>query len=162
MRDRKLPRLGLGALCILWGSLLVSCVTPGEILPTELTPLKPAGIPVASAYPASCENVLITNPATSYCSLLGYQTGIQDTAQGQVGICTLPDGEVCGEWDFFRGKCGQDFTWCAVNGLQVRAVSESDGSSIQEYAVCIDESGNVVGKVLELSGLQALMDACRR
>ena len=42
------------------------------------------------------------------------------------------------------------------------AVTESDGSSTQEYAVCVDSNGAVVGKVFDLSGLQALLDACYR
>jgi putative hemolysin len=110
----------------------------------------------------SCENVSISNPAATYCSLLGYQSGTQDTAEGQVSICTFPDGSVCDAWQFLRGKCGQEFSWCALNGYQIQAVIESDGSSTQEYAVCVDSNGNTVGTLIELSGLQALFEACSR
>lgn len=49
----------------------------------------------------------IANPASVHCvQELGGQLEIVDTAQGQVGMCRLPDGRVCEEWSLFRdGTC---------------------------------------------------------
>ncbi len=45
------------------------------------------------------------NPASIYCLEQGGTLEIRNTDQGQVGICTLPDGTVCEEWAFYRGEC---------------------------------------------------------
>jgi putative hemolysin len=136
-----------------------------EALPTDsnVEPLSTRSIISTESSPSiSCENVSISNPAATYCSLLGYQTGTQNTAEGQAGICTMPDGMVCDAWQFLRGTCGQEFSWCALNGYQVQNVVESDGSSTQEYAICVDSNGVSVGKLFELSGLQVMLEACSR
>ncbi len=143
-------RLCLGGMLV--GFILVSCTSNGEVPVVEATP----------DGSVSCEGVSIANPAASYCSLLGYETGIMETAGGQAGACVFPDGSSCDAWEFLRGTCGQDFSWCALNGMEIQTVTESDGSSTQVYGVCIDANGNTVGKVLDLSGLQSLLDACSR
>lgn len=142
-------RLYLGGL--LAGCILVSCIVNEGAPVVNETPVKSD----------SCEGVSIANPAASYCSLLGYETRIMETAEGQAGACVFPDGSSCDAWEFLRGTCGQDFSWCALNGMEIQTVTESDGSSTQVYGVCIDANGNTVGKVLDLSGLQSLLDGCR-
>jgi uncharacterized protein len=140
----------LCVLGVLMGCLSVSCSPASGTLIAVETPVESI----------ACEGVSIGNPAASYCSLLGYQYDIQDTNEGQTGVCTLPDGSNCEEWQFLRGKCGEDFSWCALNGMEIQTVTESEGASIQEYAVCVDSNGTIVGKVFDLSGLQALLNAC--
>jgi uncharacterized protein len=49
----------------------------------------------------------LPNPASVYCQQQGGTLDIVDTPQGQQGMCTLPSGERCEEWAFFRGECGQ-------------------------------------------------------
>jgi putative hemolysin len=44
------------------------------------------------------------NPASVYCEKLGFK--LED------GNCIFSDGSKCNAWDFFRGKCGQRFTYC--------------------------------------------------
>lgn len=59
------------------------------------------------------------NPAAVYCSLLGYDFEIAESRNGgQHGICRLPDETICGAWDFLNGKCGQDYSICALEGLE--------------------------------------------
>lgn len=166
MKSGNLDRLYLLSVLLLGGALLVSCSAAGqppavpdsnsEPLPTRSIE---GAVPSASV---SCENVTIANPAATYCAMLGYQSGTQETAAGQASTCIMPDGTVCDAWQFLRGTCGQEFSWCALNGYQIQNVVESDGSSTQEYAVCVDASGNTVGTLFELSGLQALLDNCLR
>ena len=168
---------------ILGGIILISCSPMGgtpvaaqtpavsistarpEALPADPTiePLPTRSV-VNTQTPSSlsCENVSIANPAATYCAMLGYQSLTQETAEGQLSVCAMPDGAVCDAWQFLRGTCGQEFSWCALNGYQIQNVIESDGSSTQEYAVCVDASGNTVGTLFELSGLQALLESCLR
>jgi putative hemolysin len=49
----------------------------------------------------------IANPASVYCVEQGGELEIASEAGGQVGYCHLQSGEVCEEWAFFRGECGQ-------------------------------------------------------
>ena len=172
MQRGNLTRLCVLGVLILGGIEMISCSAAGG---TPITGSNPAvAIPTASLIPfpnnlpinteashsISCDNVSISNPAAAYCSMLGYQTGMQDTDAGQVGICALPDGTVCDAWQFLRGKCGQEYSFCALQGYGIETVTESDGASTQEYAVCVDSNGNILGSLIELSGLQALLDAC--
>lgn len=47
-------------------------------------------------------SVGMANPASVYCVDIGGTVSIQDTAAGQMGVCTLPDGSVIEEWELFR------------------------------------------------------------
>lgn len=51
------------------------------------------------------ENTQIANPASVNCIEKGGKLSIVDQPEGQVGMCTLPDGTICDEWLFFRGEC---------------------------------------------------------
>ena len=44
----------------------------------------------------------IANPASEYCASLGGISEIQRTAEGEHGMCTLPNGEQIEEWALFR------------------------------------------------------------
>lgn len=44
----------------------------------------------------------LANPAATYCIEIGGSYRIEDTGQGQVGICTKPDGTSLDAWDLFR------------------------------------------------------------
>ncbi len=59
----------------------------------------------AGAQP-SAQQVGIANPASEHCVGLGGTLEIQESAEGQVGFCHIPDGRVCEEWALFRdGVC---------------------------------------------------------
>ncbi|MBI2611031.1 DUF333 domain-containing protein [Candidatus Kaiserbacteria bacterium] len=48
----------------------------------------------------------IANPASTNCVNLGGTLEIVDEAEGQIGLCHMPDGRVCEEWALFRdGTC---------------------------------------------------------
>jgi putative hemolysin len=49
----------------------------------------------------------LPNPASVYCQQQGGMLDIVDTPQGMRGMCTLPSGQRCEEWAYFRGECGQ-------------------------------------------------------
>ena len=51
------------------------------------------------------------NPASKYCVDQGGQLEIRNEANGQVGYCKLPNGQVVEEWELFRAsqpKCIAD------------------------------------------------------
>lgn len=50
----------------------------------------------------------IANPASEYCASLGGTSEIQRTAEGEHGMCTLPNGEQIEEWALFRRDHPQD------------------------------------------------------
>lgn len=56
---------------------------------------------VSAGEPAS-KAVGMANPASVYCAKIGGSLAIESRAEGQVGICTLPDGSKIEEWELFR------------------------------------------------------------
>ena len=47
----------------------------------------------------------IANPASTYCIEQGGKLEIKENAEGQYGVCILPDGTECEEWKYFRKEC---------------------------------------------------------
>ncbi|MGG5143510.1 DUF333 domain-containing protein [Alcaligenes sp. SJTW-7] len=52
--------------------------------------------------PANPPALGMANPASAYCVEKGGRLDIVQTAAGQVGMCTLPDGSVIEEWELMR------------------------------------------------------------
>lgn len=74
----------------------------------------------------------LANPASAYCIAQGGQLHIQNEANGQVGYCTLADGQVVEEWALFRAsqKCVAEKAESLVGqtGLtesQIRQISQA-------------------------------------
>lgn len=76
----------------------------------------------------------VANPAAVYCANLGYRL--------ESSGCLFPDGSSCEEWAFYRGKCGQPFSYCETHGFQISNRTETDGSAWFEYAVCTFPDGS--------------------
>jgi len=48
----------------------------------------------------------VPNPAATYCRNMSNTYEIRTDSNGsQYGVCILPDGTVCDEWEYFRGNC---------------------------------------------------------
>jgi len=57
---------------------------------------------------------------------MGYDYQVVTAADGaQYGLCSMPDGEVCDQWDFYAGKCGQAYSWCDQAGYRLE--TRTDG-----------------------------------
>ncbi len=52
----------------------------------------------------------IPNPASFYCQEMGYELELRESAGGTEGICILPDGKECEEWEFLAGGCAIEWT----------------------------------------------------
>jgi len=63
----------------------------------------------------------LANPAAVYCKEMGYEYRIVKTGDGERGVVVLPNGKQCDEWAFYRGECGQEFSYCARRGWLVSA-----------------------------------------
>jgi len=51
--------------------------------------------------------------AGSYCLALGYNLSIRTDEGGfLLEYCTFPDNKTCLAWDFLRGECGRNWTYC--------------------------------------------------
>jgi putative hemolysin len=88
----------------------------------------------------SDENIVgMANPAAVYCEGLGYTMENVQRNGGSDADCIFPDGSRCGQWDFFSGRCGQEFTYCEMQGGTIQEGANiltchfSDGSTCDEY-----------------------------
>jgi len=79
------------------------------------------------------------NPAARYCTALGYTCEPTSTDAN----CWFPNGTSCEIWAFFRGTCGQEFSYCETHGKGNTVVRRMDdmGTWCAEYAVCVFPDG---------------------
>ncbi|MFH0862501.1 MAG: C1 family peptidase [Candidatus Altiarchaeota archaeon] len=95
----------------------------------------------APEYAPQSGMVIMYNPATRYCTDLGYGYQRISTLKGEDIECVLPDGSACGEWDFLAGKCGKGYNFCGVNGYDTEVRADGRGPLTREYAVCKGRKG---------------------
>lgn len=113
-----------GLAALLLGLVILGLINPGAVKlgPVDLGPVKlgPVGISqggfartaLADGLPATAPAaqdqgvIRLANPASVHCEHHGGRLTIREDDSGSVGLCTLPNGVVCEEWDFFRGECG--------------------------------------------------------
>jgi len=86
------------------------------------------------------ENMVgMANPAAVYCEGLGYDMENVQRNGGGDADCIFPDGSRFGQWDFLSGRCGQEFTYCKLNGGTIEEGANiltchfADGSTCDEY-----------------------------
>jgi putative hemolysin len=105
---------------------------PGSSQPAPAPAPPPAPAPAPAPVPG-CAPLAASggsaNPASVYCSELGYQL----TATSQ---CAFPDGTSCEEWAFYRGECGQAHSFCNLHGGTVANKVENMGTWTASYAEC--------------------------
>ncbi|MBA7716977.1 hypothetical protein ES703_126062 [subsurface metagenome] len=79
------------------------------------------------------------DPSAVYCARLGYKIKVvTDDEGGQYGVCIFPDGSECEAWAFYRGKCGQEWSYCKRNGYDLKDLERHEGWF--RGAVCIDRT----------------------
>ena len=97
----------------------------------------------------------IRDPSEEYCSELGYKFIIKKGERGQYGICQFPDNSTCRAWDFIKGKCGKEWSYCERKGYGMKTVSDRRCSYSRECAVCVLSDGREI-EVLELMELMKI------
>ena len=114
--------------------VLSACKGSEEIVPTQFIENE-----------ASDAFIGIPNPASFYCQEMGYELDLRDTDGGTEGICIMPNGTECEEWEFLAGGCSIEWTFCQRQGYNIREGEEgaictfNDGSSCLEYEFFIGE-----------------------
>ncbi|MHC4545662.1 MAG: putative hemolysin [Planctomycetota bacterium] len=90
------------------------------------------------------------NPSAVYCTRLGYKYEIVADDEGnQYGLCILPDDNACMAWAFYRGKCGEEWSYCKRNGYDLRNLLQHEGWF--RGAVCVDKTTkDEIGTVFDL------------
>jgi putative hemolysin len=88
----------------------------------------------------------IADPAAVYARKLGYEYDIGD------GTVTFPDGTKCGVWSFYRGRAGQEWSYCERNGGKIESRTEDMGGWTAEYAVCVFPDGSECAETEYIEG----------
>lgn len=83
------------------------------------------------------------NPAARYCKLLGYDYKIIKGNTGEKGVCILPNGFAVDAWDFYKGKVGQEYSYCARNGYSIELKTINYGNFIEECPICIQKDKDI-------------------
>lgn len=106
----------------------------------------------------------LRNPAAVYCEAMGYEYVIEETPDGQIGLCKFPDGSTCVGFDFLKGKCGEDYSYCKKKGYEVRVAIGPEkcgpfAAPKEECVVCVLENGTEI-EVTKLMGLDFREGVC--
>jgi putative hemolysin len=70
------------------------------------------------------------NPAAIYCTAQGYMSRLEG------GSCVFPDSTSCEQFAFYRGQCGQQFSFCAKRGGLVSSETSTVGQATFVNAYC--------------------------
>lgn len=97
----------------------------------------------------------MVDPSAAYCTALGYDFIVESTAEGERGLCQLPNGETVDAWQFLQGEVAPEFSYCPREGYELKVVYDEQVCSrfmTDCCAVCVLEDGSEV-EVTELMGL---------
>lgn len=97
--------------------------------------------PVNEVFEPSAGGVVVglANPAAQYCEGLGYTTASVERDGGMDADCVFPDSQRCGQWDFLAGRCGQEMSYCHIQGGEIQVGDNVgtclffDGSTCDEF-----------------------------
>jgi len=82
----------------------------------------------------------LSNPSAAYCENLGYVYEINQTTNGDVGICAISENVKLDAWSFFEGKVGQQYSYCAKNGYSTKTISDGKNAYSEDYTVCVNSA----------------------
>ena len=141
--------------------ILVAAAAQTQSAAHNMLALQADPLPVSTPPPPENRNdVQMGNPATTYCLGLGYTYRTEETAEGQQGICEMPDGTACNQWDFLAGTCGAAYSYCGQQGFNTATRSAGENAFSAQYAVCETAAGDVIGAVTDLFDLEPKTMGC--
>jgi len=75
---------------------------------------------------------------------MGYKYEIREHGGGgQYGVVIFPDSTECGAWAFYRGECGQAWTYCELHGGRIETrEGECTYGVTTKGAVCVFPDGS--------------------
>jgi len=97
-------------------------------------------------------NADMVNPAAVYCVGLGYTIENVTRNEGVDTDCIFPDGSGCGQWDFLSGRCGQEYSFCELQGHTL-----GEGTNI---GTCQFPDSSICDEFLFFSGVTFSPDSC--
>ena len=104
---------------------------------------------------------MLSNPAAVYCQDMGYEYETFKEAGGDRGVCHLPEGITCGAWEYLEGSCGQEYSFCAQQGYQIKTINDGQNPYSISYGVCVNDQGEEIGSVNEMSNLAEKSLGCQ-
>ena len=104
---------------------------------------------------------MLANPAAVYCKEMGFNYQTVDRINGQKGVCHFTDEKSCNAWNFLKGTCGQEYTYCSQQGYQIKTKQDGQNVFTPEYAVCVSEDGKELGSVTDLFRLKEKSTGCQ-
>jgi len=79
-------------------------------------------------------------PGALHCKSLGYEVLRGQTRYGDTSLCLLPDGQVVDVYDFYAGRVGLEWSYCAREGYEARHV---EGNALcKECTACVLPDGS--------------------
>jgi len=117
---------------------------PDGIVGTRGTCILPEDVPTATpaATTKARSGAQVANPASAHCIDVGYSEAF-DNERTQ---CRFSDGTSCDEWEFYRGKCGQEFSACTKAGGELTSGSGRIGSAFFQFGLCTFSDGSQCGE----------------
>ena len=104
----------------------------------------------------------VKNPSAVYCEEMGYEFTIHTTREGDVGICTMPNGRSFMAWEFLKGKIGKEYSYCGKQGYELKTINDSEKCPpifSEECAVCVLSDGREV-EMTQLMDLDFTEERC--
>jgi hypothetical protein len=139
MRQKTVPSLLFLTLLV----ILSACQGQADTPPAATSP--PVSETAQATESPQDDFIGMPNPASFYCQELGYQLEMRETEEGTQGVCVFFDGSECEEWEFLAGRCGQEKSFCELQGYELREAGEiancvfEDSSTCPEYLYFIGE-----------------------
>ncbi|MBU1945731.1 MAG: DUF333 domain-containing protein, partial [Nanoarchaeota archaeon] len=96
----------------------------------------------------------IPNPSAVYCEKMGYAYRADKTPEGEQGVCIIQPNVELKAWDFFKGKVGKEYSYCAKKGYNTETEHIDKGAYSEEYAVCVSKK-NLFDNIQSLFGANA-------
>jgi len=75
----------------------------------------------------------LANPSVIYCKELGYNYVDTENENGSIGYCIISESVKLNAWDFFNGKVGEEYSYCAKQGYDQKIISVNGTDEV----VCI-------------------------
>ena len=80
----------------------------------------------------------VPNPAAVYCGLMGGDSQVVTAPDGgQHSMCVFSD-VTCDVWDFYKGLCGVNHSYCAQHGYNLVVLNDGKDPFSNPYAACAD------------------------
>jgi hypothetical protein len=83
----------------------------------------------------------LANPASVFCASMGGTVSIQDTDNGQIGLCNFADGTTIEEWAYYRAEAPKLGQWPASLEAPKNACTVVSAGLLKEELKRPNESG---------------------